>query len=131
MVLSNTFGCDCNNFTGRELQPLPGGLTRIDVRPDRSGCDVVWTNPVSSAAVPKLSIADGDIYTVKRALVGSTPQYLFCAIDFPTGETVVEKLIGGAYALDTFQLAGVIGPNGVLDQPTISGIIQVRPGTGK
>ncbi|HEX8878462.1 MAG TPA: hypothetical protein VF749_00445 [Candidatus Acidoferrum sp.] len=131
VVLSNTFGYDSNNFTGRELQPLPGGLTRIDVRPDRSGCDVVWTNPVSSAAVPKLSIADGDIYTVKRALVGSTPQYLFCAIDFRTGETVVEKLIGGAYALDAFQLAGVIGPNGVLDQPTISGIIQVRPGTGK
>lgn len=52
----------------------------------------------------------------------------FLPIDFRTGETVVEKLIGGAYALDTFQLAGVIGPNGVLDQPTISGIIQVRPG---
>jgi hypothetical protein len=127
VVVSNTYGYNYTDYSGHTVLPLPGGMTRIDVRPDGSGCDVVWTNPVPSAAVPKLSAADEDIYTIKRTVTASIPQYYFTVIDFRTGRTVAEKLIGNSYALDTFQLAGVIGPHGVLYQPTISGIIQVRP----
>lgn len=31
------------------------------------------------------------------------------AIDFRTGCTIAERLIGDSYALDTFQLAGTVG----------------------
>jgi hypothetical protein len=58
---------------------------------DGLGCDVVWTNP-ASAAVPKLSMVDGNINTVKRTLVGSTPKYLFGAIAFLTGDTMKEPI---------------------------------------
>jgi hypothetical protein len=125
VVASNTYGYDYDNYTGRELKPLPGGLTRVDVRSDGSGCDTVWSNPVPVATVPKLSIFDGNIYTVERFLKGSTPQYLFAAIDFQTGKTVTEKLIGDSYALDTHELATTIAPHGTLYQPTISAIIKV------
>jgi hypothetical protein len=87
----------------------------VDVRHDCSGCDTVWINPVPSGAVPKLSIREGNIYTVKRTVTDSTPQYFYVAIDFRGGRTLSEKLTGSSYALDTLQ-------------PTISGIIQVRPG---
>lgn len=131
VVVANTYGYDYNDYTGHAVRPLPGGLTRIDVRSGGSSCDVVWTNPVSSAAVPKLSIADGNIYTVERTVTASTPLYHLVAIDFRTGQTVSEKLIGSSYALDTFQLPAVIGPHRVLYQPTISGIVQLRPEAGR
>ena len=38
--------------------PFTGGMTRVDVRADGTGCDVIWDSAVRSAAVPKLSLAD-------------------------------------------------------------------------
>jgi hypothetical protein len=128
VVLSNTFGYDYDNYTGAALQPLPGGLTRIDVRPDGAGCDIVWTNTARIATVPKLSIRDGNIYTVQRTLNGSTPQYSFMVIDFRTGRTLNQKLVGNYYALDTFELAPLLSVNGILYQPTLTAIIRVVPG---
>lgn len=127
VVVANTYGYDFSDYYGRYVRPLPGGMTRVDVRRDGSGCDTIWTNPVPSSAVPKLSVRDGSIYTVKRTLANSTLQYFFVAIDFRTGQTRSEKPIGTSYALDAFQLAGEIGPGGVLYQPTMGGIVQVRP----
>ena len=43
-----------------------GGMWRIDIREDESGADVVWQSPVRSAAVPKYSLADGNIYTIEK-----------------------------------------------------------------
>jgi hypothetical protein len=130
VIVSNTFGYDYQNFTGRDLHSMPGGLTRIDLGEDGSGCDTVWANPLSSAAVPKMSIRDGIVYTVARTLKDSTPQYRFAAIDFRNGATLNETWIGDSYSLDTFQLAGAMGFGSVLYQPGLSGIIQVRPETG-
>ena len=127
VVLSNTFGYDYDNYTGAALQSLPGGLTRIDVRPDGSGCDIVWTNTARIATVPKLSIRDGNIYAVQRTLNSSTPQYSFMVIDFATGRTLYQKLIGSSYALDTFQQAPLISAGGILYQPTLTAIIRVIP----
>jgi hypothetical protein len=126
VVVANTYGYDYNDHSGQQVRSLPGGLTRVDVRADGSGCNVIWNNPVPSSAVPKLSIRDGNIYTVKRTVTDSGLEYFYTAIDFQTGKTLMEKSIGRTYSLDTFQLAGVIAPRGVLFQPTISGIIRVQ-----
>jgi hypothetical protein len=126
MIVSNTSGYNYDDHTGRNLQPLPGGITRIDVRGDGSGCDVKWTNAVPSAAVPKLSIADGLIYTVSRTLANLKPQYAFTAIDFRTGTTAKQVLIGDSYVLDTFQLAGAVGKGNALYQPTLTSIIRIQ-----
>jgi hypothetical protein len=127
LVLSNTYGYDYTDYMGHAVKQLPGGMTRIDVRADGSGCDTVWKNTVRSVAVPRLSIRDGNVYTVERNVTDSTPQYFFVTVDFRTGHTLSERPIGHTYSLDAFQLPGVIGPHGVLYQPTMSGIIQVRP----
>jgi hypothetical protein len=127
VIVSNTYGYDYDNYTGRNLKPLAGGLARIDVRHDGSGCDTVWSNPTPVATVPKLSIRDGNIYTVERGVRGSTVQYFFIAVEFHTGRTMTENLIGSSYAVDCHELATTVAPNRVLYQPTITGIIQVRP----
>jgi hypothetical protein len=97
VVVANTYGYDYTDYTGRLVQSLPGGLTRIDVRTDGSSCDVVWNNPVPSSAVPKLSIGDGSIYTVKQTVADSRPEYFFTVIDFHTGKTLMATLIGRSY----------------------------------
>jgi hypothetical protein len=130
VIVTNTYGYDYRSFTGSGLSQLPGGLTRIDVRRDGSGCDTVWTNPLSSAAVPKLSIRDGIVYTYTRTLVNSRPQYRLAAIDFRSGATLNQIAVSDSYSSDTFQLANVINPSGVLYQPTLTGIIQARHETG-
>jgi hypothetical protein len=127
VIVSNTSGYNYDDHTGRNLKPLPGGITRIDVRGDGSGCDVRWTNPVPSAAVPKLSAADGMLYTVSRTLASSTPQYALTVIDFRTGTTAEQVQIGDSYALDTFQLASAIAKGKVLYQPTLTSIIRIQP----
>lgn len=50
--------------------PFTGGMTRVDVADD--GCHVVWENRVRSAAVPRLSTADGALYTVARVGLDQT-----------------------------------------------------------
>jgi len=126
VVIENTFGYDYTDYAGARVRSLPGGLTRIDVRTDGSGCDLIWSNPITGSAVPKLSLRDGYIYAVERTLVGMVPEYTFLAIDFRTGGTRREQLLGSSYAFDTFQLPGVIAPHGLYYQPTVAGIIQVR-----
>jgi hypothetical protein len=127
VIVSNTYGYDYDNYTGQHLQPLPGGLTRIDVRDDGSGCETIWRNPALVATVPKLSIRDANIYTVERVVRSSGLQYLSIAIDFRTGKTAAEVPVGGSYALDTHELATTIGLDRTLYQPTINGIIKMHP----
>jgi hypothetical protein len=109
---------------------------RIDLRPHGRGCDKRWEIPLRSAAVPRLSLADGLIYTVERtgALQPSstTPgdDYGLAVIDAATGAVRARQTIGVGLPADTLQTAGTIGPGNVLYQGTISGLFRIarRPG---
>jgi hypothetical protein len=114
--------------------PFIGGMTRVDVRPDNSGCDVAWTNTVRSAAVPKLSVADGTIVTVTRHnpvndQLGTTPadKFFYAAVDPGTGAVLTEQLIGATTASDPIQTAGTTAPGGTIYQGTVTGIQRITP----
>ncbi|WP_245717229.1 hypothetical protein [Nocardia jejuensis] len=117
-----------------------GGMTRIDVT--GSGCTVVWTNAVPSAAVPRLSVADGKIYTVsRRGLLGSgsssgsagsgsggiTDTYEYTVIDAATGKVDAEHSMGASTIHDTLQMVGTIAPGRVQYQGTLSGLFRITP----
>lgn len=110
-----------------------GGMSRIDVREDRSGCDLIWQNSVRSSAVPKLSVPDELIYTVERQnsneadLGGTFDTYHFTAIDPFTGDVVRQTGVGKIALQDTLQMAGNIGTDGVFWQGTLSGILRIAP----
>ncbi|MEA2459212.1 MAG: hypothetical protein QOC95_2184, partial [Thermoleophilaceae bacterium] len=71
--------------------PFTGGLTRVDLRPGGRGCSTRWQIGVRSSAVPRLSLADGSVYTVERTSpsdpAATTPLdgYSLVAIDARTG----------------------------------------------
>lgn len=110
---------------------LSGGMARIDVNAAGDGCQLVWTNEVRSAAVPKLSLADQLIYTFERTPLaadgtqGLFDRYAYIAIDAVRGEVVARQEL--PELTDTMQLAGTLAPDRELLQGTIFGFVRVRP----
>lgn len=115
--------------------PFAGGLSRVDVRADGSGCDLVWDNELRSAAVPKLSTADGKLHTVLRDPVipgtkGTSllDPYRYAQIDPATGAVLRSKLIGVGALYDTLQMAANVAPDGAYLQGTVTGILRITAG---
>ncbi|MGW4241324.1 hypothetical protein [Nocardia sp. NPDC004722] len=121
---------------------ISGGMTRIDVT--GSGCTVVWTNTVPSSAVPRLSVADGKIYTfTRRGLLGGifdgsssgsasgsagvSDKYNFAVIDANTGKLEVEQYVGATTVNDTLQMVGTIAPGRIQYQGTTTGLYRITP----
>lgn len=116
-----------------EKTDFAGGMTRIDLYDDESGCSEVWKNDLRSSAVPKLSTADNLIYTVERRNVMNSPRaklvdsFYFTALNPETGTTLYQKRIGGGFFSDTLQMAGNIGPDQIYWQGTVGGMIRISP----
>ncbi|MCL2533498.1 MAG: hypothetical protein FWE39_04945 [Nocardiaceae bacterium] len=113
--------------------PFRGGMTRVDVDADGQGCTTVWQNQVRSSAVPHLSTADGNIYTmVRQGLDTTTPLdgFAYAVIDPDTGAVKTTKTITGTLLGDTLQMSALITHDGRYMQGTISGIVSVNPGSG-
>lgn len=114
-----------------------GGMVRIDVDRDGRGCTRQWTSSVKSAAVPRLSLADGMIYTVARddrvagvetgsaaALVGT---YHLVAIDAATGVRKSRQFLGATAVHNTLQMVGTIAPGRVQYQGATTGVFRISP----
>lgn len=111
-----------------ETAEFRGGMTRVDVRPDERGCDVVWDTDVASVAVPKLSTADDTILTVTRSTAadgsGSPMQYASTVIDPADGAVLASRPLPAGVG-DPLQLAGTVAPGGVLYQGTIGTVLRI------
>jgi len=131
MVVQNDFG---HVFEGNALETSPG-IVRIDVREDRSGCDVVWYNPeMLSQSLPRLSTATGLLYfyTFKK----QAPDDLFggwylTAVDFDTGEELWDRLISPGTGtivdpLSSVTAPVVLGPNGAAYVGIRTGVVMAK-----
>ena len=129
---------------------FPGGAQRIDVTagntPQRSIWQSLWQNPnVKSVALPRLSIADEQIYTITanystNSRSNSTAQYYLATIDPITGNATNLAELGSntwngntpdvaflnSYSNNPLQMTGVISPEGVFYQGMASGIFSVE-----
>ncbi|MDI9913695.1 hypothetical protein [Rhodococcus sp. IEGM 1379] len=112
--------------------PFVGGMTRVDVDVDGEGCHTVWNNDARSSAVPHLSTADGNLYTVVRQGLPSSSdktspldEFAFAVIDPNTGNTLAMRDLPGTMINDTLQMSALIDSSGDYLQGTISGVIRV------
>lgn len=116
-----------------ETAPFTGGMTRVDLKPGGTGCDVRWQNQVRSSAVPRLDVPGGLLYTIDRSplspdgMQGPLDSYDSVAIDAGTGAVAHRQRIGTGYASDTLQLAPTIVPGRVLYQGMITGLARISP----
>ncbi len=105
-------------------------MTRVDVDADGNGCETKWQNQVRSSAVPHLSIADGNIYTmVRQGLDTTTPLdgFAYAVLDPETGAVKTTRTVTGTLLGDTLQMSALITDDGRYMQGTISGIVSIAP----
>jgi hypothetical protein len=124
LVVSNTSGYNYFDYTPI---PLPGGLTKVDVRVDESGCDVDWTAPAATTVVPKLSLSAGYIYLLDRTAVDFMPTYSLVVIDADTGAIVSRRPLGTTAFYEGLGGNGLLTPDGTFYQSTLVGILRIRP----
>jgi hypothetical protein len=128
LVVENNAGYDLFR-TMRGGKTSAPGLTRIDVRKDGSGCDVVWTSDeISQTTVPKLSTVTGLVYTYTK--MKNAPDdidaYYFTAIDFATGRTRFRVLAGTGMRFDNNWAAITLSPDGSAYVGVLNGLLRVR-----
>lgn len=111
--------------------PFTGGLTRIDLMSD-GGCTVRWRNSIRSAAVPRLSVSDGILYTFTRdPLVpggdsdSPADTFAYVAVDPESGAILARRAVGVGLPFDTLQMVGTIAPGRILYQGTTTGLFRV------
>jgi hypothetical protein len=114
-----------------ETAPFDGGVERIDLNQAGNGCTSRWQDEVRSAAVPRLDVAHGILYTVgdtdplEPDGTGYGDAYSEDAIDAATGQVLHQTLLGASYAFNTLQLAPSIVPGEVMYQGTVTGILRI------
>ena len=117
IIVENNAGFKVDLVHGKVLGTSFPGLSRIDV--DEYGCHTVWTNDQVRipSLVTKMSVANGLIYTYTYENgpgvgVNGAEGWYFTAVDFHTGRTVFQKLIGQGEAFDNYYSAMNLGPDG-------------------
>ncbi|MEY9877186.1 streptogramin lyase [Streptacidiphilus sp. MAP12-33] len=111
-----------------------GGMSRVDLDPDGAGCHLVWNSDVKSAALPRLSLADGLIYTLTvsgpTGTVGAQTfaSYSYATVDPATGARRSSSWIGLGLLYDPLQMTGTTAPDGTLYQGTETGVLRVTRG---
>jgi hypothetical protein len=131
MVVQNDYG---HVYTGNALKTSPG-IMRVDVRADRSGCDVIWHNKnFLSQSLPRLSTSTGLLYFYTFRKQTSTDLFggwYLSAVDWETGMPLWDRLIGRGTGsmIDTLSSVTapvVLGPNGAAYVGIRTGVIMAK-----
>jgi hypothetical protein len=89
-----------------------------------TGCRLVWTsNERAPSVVPKLSLANGLVYTYTKPprTDGADPWY-FTALDFRTGATVYKRLAGVGLGFNNNYAPVTLGPDGAAYVGVLGGV---------
>ena len=124
IVIENNHGYQ-NAFQQRDWNAVTGGITRVDVREDESGCDPVWHSAERApSVVQKLSTATGlaYYYTYETLPDGDNAWYVM-ALDFHTGRTVYKALAGVGSAFDNNWSPLSLGPDGTMYVGVFGGLV--------
>ena len=129
-MVTNNYGYagPAGTSTGSTTTP---GITRVDVDRDGRGCHVVWENTEerSPSAVPKLSLANGLVYTVGQYEDGSDGGWYLVALDFRTGELAYKYRYGTGLGYNNNYAPVSIGPDGSAYIGALGGLVRVADST--
>jgi hypothetical protein len=129
IIVENTYGY-WSALQQTRWDNVVGGITRIDIREDESGCDVVWTSKeVSPSGVGKLSAGNGlaYFYTFTTQANGENAWY-FTAIHAENGKTAYKYRTGAGSNFDVNWGPLTIGPDGTVYVSARGGFIAIWDG---
>ncbi len=121
-------------FHGTSEAAIAGGILRVDIREDDSGCDVVWTAPERVPAVVGKLSTNGLLYfyAFEQQPDGENAWY-FIALDFVTGKPVYKRFIGAGQHFDINWGSPAIARDGAVYLGVVEGILRIadaRPAAG-
>jgi hypothetical protein len=101
------------------------GLERVDV--DANGCRKVWhSDEVAPSVVPKLSLANGIVYTyTKPPNADREDGWYLTAIDFATGKTLWRALAGEGLGYNNNYAPVTLGPDGTAYIGVLGGLVRL------
>jgi hypothetical protein len=105
------------------------GLERVDV--DEQGrCHKVWhSNEIAPSVVPKLSLANGLVYSYTKPGGDRSDPWYLTALDFRTGRTVFKFRAGSGLGFNNNYAPVTIGPDGTAYVGTLGGLVAMRDAT--
>lgn len=127
IILENNHG-----FTSvqahEDYTSVTGGVVRVDVREDESGCDIVWESDLRvPSVVPKLSLGAGIAYLYSFDILDSGERlWSLVGLDFETGREVVRIPTGTGKGYNNNWASIGIAPTGEVYIGTRQGIVRVR-----
>ncbi len=142
MIVENNYGyvVSAGDLSGAESVP---GLTRIDVVKKKRGkhakkgrrkrrarfrCRTVWTsNERAPSVVPKLSLANGLVYTyTKPPRSDGLDAWYLTTLDFRTGRTVYRRLAGTGFGFNNNYAPVTLGPDGTAYVGVLGGLVELQ-----
>jgi hypothetical protein len=130
LIIENNAGYH-NALTQRDWSAPRGGITRIDVREDGSGCDVIWqSGERSPSTVAKMSSVTSlaYFYTFEQQVDDDGDeriQWYLTAIDVHSGETRFRVPTGHGRNFDNNWAPVALGPDGTAYVGVFGGIVAV------
>ena len=138
LIAENNYGyqISAGNLSGGITEP---GLTRIDVvkkkakkrkakkrkRRAKFRCRTVWTSEErGSSVVPKLSLANGLVYTYTHpARSDGIDAWYLTTLDFRTGRTIYRRLAGTGFGFNNNYAPVTLGPDGTAYVGVLVGVV--------
>ena len=98
---------------------------------DAKGCRKVWhSDEVAPSVVPKLSLANGIVYTyTKPANADGDDGWYLTAVDFATGKTLWKALAGEGLGYNNNYAPVTLGPDGAAYVGVLGGLVRLADGT--
>jgi len=137
MIVENNYGyvISLSDLSGGETV---GGLARVDVVKKKKGkmgkskkkkarfrCRTVWTsNERAPSVVPKLSLANGLVYTYTRPPRNDNiDAWYLTALDFRTGQTIYRRLAGTGFGFNNNYAPVTLGLDGTAYVGVLGGVV--------
>ncbi|BCY07529.1 hypothetical protein [Actinoplanes sp. L3-i22] len=130
VFVTNTYGYDYPALPDDAGESVPadadfdGGVARIDVDAAGTGCATTWSTTTRSAALPRLSVTDGKLYTAVQD--GLLNGFYAAAVDAGTG-VVSDRALLGYGLVNPLQTAGT-AIDRTYYQGTVTGLEVIKPG---
>jgi hypothetical protein len=123
LVVENNYGYNGPTATEGSRTTTPG-LERVDLDRDGKGCHRVWRSAeIAPSVVPKLSAANGLVYTYTKPGGDARDPWYLTALDFRTGRTVYSRLAGEGLGFNNNYAPVTIGPDGGVYLGVLGGMV--------
>jgi hypothetical protein len=129
IVAENNFGYSGPAAT-EQGKTTTGGLERVDVNASGRGCHKVWhSDEIAPSVVPKVSLANGVVYTYTKPAGESSDPWYLTALDFRTGRTIYKARAGSGLGFNNNYAPVTLGPDGTAYVGVLGGLVGLRDAT--